>query len=215
MCSQLVEDLVADKMGVPGPRGVTTSNGDAGPAGNSYGRIPDFNYYLSTQLTKNYPQPYNVYDYSFSYAFGAWLARNYGGAAFVKNVVDDAAMDSSCVANAVSKASGKSFSMADLLTRWAVAVLGSDRVDMPPGYRNNFGGWISSGAGGKTFNLGSINFFNYNPAPKVLTTTGAVPQGSIAAAANVYYRAAAGLTGSRSWNLEVPKGVSFSVFVAP
>ena len=66
-----------------------------------------------------------------------------------------------------------------------------------------------------TYNLGSMNFFNYSPAPKVLTQTGSVPQGSIAPAANVYYRAGSALTGSQGWSLEVPKGVSFSVFVTP
>ena len=40
MCSQLVEDLVADKLGVKGPRGVSSAMGDAGPTGNIFGRIP-------------------------------------------------------------------------------------------------------------------------------------------------------------------------------
>ena len=106
--------------------------------------------------------------------------------------------------------------MADLLSRWAVAVLSSDRTDMPPGYRYNIGpNWVSSGAGSITYNLGSINFFNYDPLPQILASTGSVPKGKIATASNVYYQASSSLTGSKTWSLVVPQGVGFSVFVTP
>lgn len=222
MCSQLVEDLVADKLGVKGPRGVDPTIGGAGSTGNQYGRIPYFNYFLSsstsggsssTSLAKT--SNYNVYDYSFSYAFGSWLMRNYGGAAFVKSVVYDQATDSTCITDAVSEATGRSETMADLISRWAVAVLGSNRTDMPPGYVYNTGTWTSSTQGGLSYNLGSINFFNYYWTPRVITATGSVPRGSIATASNVYYRAASSFTGSKTWNLVVPQGVGFSVFVTP
>jgi hypothetical protein len=217
MCSQLIEDLVSsgDKLGVKGPRGVDPSLGGAGAAGNRYGRIPHFNNLLSSQLTKTYPQSYGVDDYSFSYAFGSWLVRDYGGAGFVKNVVCDPATDSTSVTNAVTKASGRGVTMAGLLSRWAVAVLGSARDDMPPIYRYNTGAWTSSTEGGVTYQLGSIDFFNYDPPPQVLSGTGPAPGGTIAAAANVYYLAASGITGSRSWTLDVPRGVGFSVVVTP
>lgn len=213
MCSQLVEDLVADKLGGKGPRGVAT--GDAGPTGNMYGRIPIFNQYLSYQLDKiaTMSSPYGLADYSFSYAFGSWLMRNYGGANFVRNVVYDSAVDSTCVTDAVKKASGKAMTMTDLVSRWAVAVLGSERTDMPPGYVYNTGSWISSSVGGLSYNLGSIDFFNYSPAPQMLS--GTVSSKMIAPAANVYFRAASGLTGSQTWSLDVPQGVGFSVVVTP
>jgi hypothetical protein len=214
MCSQLMEDLVADKLHVPGPRGVE-DNPTAGSSGNTDGRIPYFNKYLSKNYALNKTSDYGVYDYSFSYAFGSWLMRNYGGAGFMKNVVYDSATDSTCITNAVSKATGRSETMADLISRWAVAVLGSSRQDMPPGYIFNTGAWTSSSGGGMNYNLGSINFFNYDPAPQVLTATGSVPRGSIATASNVYYRAGSSLTGSKTWNLVVPQGVGFSVFVSP
>ena len=74
--------------------------------------------------------------------------------------------------------------MADLVTRWAVAVLGSERTDMPPGYVFNTGGWTTSSCGGLSYNLGSIDFFNYDPTPQALT--GAASSKTIAPAANVY-----------------------------
>jgi hypothetical protein len=212
MCSQLVEDLVASKMGVKGPRGVSYTDGSAGSTGNEDGRIPVFNAYLSgddRQLTKT--SNYDAYDYSFSYAFGAWLMRNYGGAQFVKSVVYSSATDSDCITNAVNSYSGQSLSIEDLISRWAVAVLGSSRTDMPLGYRYNTGTWTSSSVGGMTYDLGSINFFNYNPEPQVLSDKATIS--SIAASSNVYYLAASGMTGSDKWTLSLPKGVGFNVYV--
>lgn len=215
MCSQLVEDLVADKLGVRGPRGVLPSDGGAGPAGNPYGRIPDFNQYLSLGLTKSGMESYSVEDYAFSYAFGAWLIRNFGGASFVRNVVQDPRTDSGCVTAAVASVRGKSVDMGELIQRWAVAILGSSRTDMPYGLRCNSGGWISSSAGGLAYNLGSIDFFNYSPAPRFILADGTLPSGVFAKASNVYYKAASGLVGSRTWSLVVPEGIRFSVFVGP
>ena len=49
MCAQIAEDLLADKMGVPGPRGVEATDGTAGSTGNKTGRIPLYNQiYIST-----------------------------------------------------------------------------------------------------------------------------------------------------------------------
>jgi hypothetical protein len=212
MCSQLVEDLVADKLGVKGPRGIAGTGG-AGTAGNGDGRIPIFNQYLSLGLTQT--SSYNVNDYSFSYAFGAWLAREYGGAQFVKSVVYDHATDSTAILDAVRTASGRSMTMPGLLQRWAVAVLGSSRLDMPPGFRYNTGGWIGSTEGGITYQLGSIDFFNYTPVPSVITKDGVLKVGLFPKASNLYYLAASGLSGKKSFAVNVPTGVGFSVYVTP
>jgi hypothetical protein len=213
MCSQLVEDLVATKLQGKGPRGVAYTDGSAGASDNeSLCRIHYFNALLSSddrQLTKT--SNYDAYDYSFSYAFGAWLMRNYGGAQFVKNVVYSSATDSDCITNAVNSYSGQSLSMGDLISRWAVAVLGSSRTDMPLGYRFNTGGWTYSSASGMTYSLGSIDFFNYNPAPGILTGSGSTS--AIAASSNVYYLAKSGMTGSDKWTLSLPQGVGFNVYV--
>jgi len=220
MCSQLVEDLVSknfnDELGISvnGPRGVAPSDGTAGSAGNTDGRLPYFNAFLDyddRQLTKT--SDYDAYDYSFSYAFGAWLARNFGGAQFVRNVVYDSNTDSTCITDAVRAYSGRSLSMGDLISRWAVAVLASDRSDMPVGYRYNTGDWVSSSVNGTSYSLGSIDFFNYSPVPQIYTGSGSTP--SIAASSNVYYKALGSDSGSHSWSLSLPQGVSFGVYVTP
>ena len=211
MCSQLMEDLVADKLGVEGPRGVAATRGDSGDSDNTSGRIPYFNALLSANYALNKTN-YTIDDYSFSYAFGSWLARNFGGANFLKNLVYDQNTDSGCVVAAVS-AGGGLWSMEDLISRWAVAVLGSSNTDMPPGYRYNTGTWISSTIGGVAYKLGSIDFFKYYPVPRV-RVSGSLT-GPITTASNVYYRAASGLSNSRTWQLKIPSGVSFSVYITP
>jgi hypothetical protein len=214
MCSLLTEDLIAYNLGVPGPRGVAYSDPTAGAKNNTQGRIPFFNRYLSTndrQLTKT--GNYDALDYSFSYAFGSWLARNYGGAEFVRRVVQSSPTDGECITSAVKAYSGQKVSLGELVQRWSMAVLGSDRTDMPIGYRYNTGKWVDSTISGMTYRLGSINFFNYSPAPKVLDGTGLTS--AVAPASNVYYLAASGMTGSDSWKLSLPEGVTFSVYITP
>ena len=215
MCSQLVEDLVADKIGVMGPRGVAYGDYTAGSGGNYNGRIPYFNKYLSLGLEGS--SDYTVYDYSFSYAFGAWLLRNYGGAQFVKNVVYDSATDSQAITDAVKAYAGKTYDLPNLLQRWAVAVLGSGRTDMPYGFRYNTGAASSSTSGltSASYTVGSINFFNYTPAPAILDSSSLGSASSFPSASNIYYKAATGLSGSRTFRIHLPAGVGFSVYVTP
>jgi len=211
MCSQLVEDLVADKLGVMGPRGIE-GDGSAGAAGNAEGRIPLFNQIMTRGLTQRYP--YFIQDYSFSYAFGAWLARNYGGAQFVRRVVASRPIDESCVTSAVAVATGRSDGMTKLLQRWAVSILASGRTDMPAGYRLNKGDWFLSSAGSLEYRLGSMNFFNYDPQPAILDASATFPSGSQPRASNVFYRAGSALTGKQSWSIRTPEGVAFSAYAA-
>ena len=162
MCAQLMEDLVAEKMGIKGPRGVVS--GGAGSAGNREGRIPDFNRYLSLGLSQ--VEGYTLEDYSFSYAFGAWLLRNYGGAHFLNRVVNSFAIDAGCITDSARVASARDQTMADLLSRWAVAVLGSESYDMPPGYRYNVGGWLTSTMNGIDYKVGLDRFFQLFAVPR-------------------------------------------------
>lgn len=99
-------------------------------------------------------------NYSITYALGAYLARNYGGAALFREIVQN---DSAGVAaiEAALAALGHDVSFADVLTDWAIANLLSDDTGAPHPYRYNSGTWFTSAAGGQTFRQGSINLFNY------------------------------------------------------
>jgi hypothetical protein len=208
MCSMVMEDLVASKLGVEGPRGVSVADATAGPAGNTDGRIPLFNAYSSAPLAVT--SGYDVYDYSTSYAFGAWLARNYGGTELLKRVVQCKETDSTAVVNAAAAASGKTESMQRLLEKWAVAVLLSDTTTAPAGYRFNTGDWTTSKEDGLTYYLGSLNVFNYSPALTVYTPQSPSSRAPYYAS-NVYYLAASQVSSARTFSLTVPSGILTSV----
>ncbi len=211
MCSMIMEDLVADKQGVEGPRGVSPpTDGSAGGAGITGGRIPTFNQYSYSALVR--PTTFDLTGYSVAYAFGAWLARNYGGTELLRRIVQCPQTDESAVVNAVIQYTGnKNESLATLLERWAAAVLLSDTTSAPSGYRYNVGTWFTSSAGGQTFDLGSMNFFNYSPSLTVFTP-GTAPT-TDSHSSNLYYLAATGLTGSQSWKITVPAGLAMNVVI--
>jgi hypothetical protein len=207
-----MEDLVADKLGVEGPRGIANSDGSAGSAGIVEGRIPDFNSYSYYPLAVT--SGYGLTDYSISYAFGSWLARNYGGTELLRRIVQCPETDTTAVTNAVAAESGlQGESMARLLEKWAASVLLSDMTAAPARYRYNTGGWATSSAGGLSFNLGSINIFNYTPALYVFTQAGTVPGTVFNRSSNIYYQAALGLGTARSWTMTVPQGILTTVVI--
>ncbi len=209
LCSLLTEDLLSDRMGVPGPRGVDPADGTAGASDNPEGRMPLFNRYTYFPLVIT--GGYDVFDYSTTYAFGAWLARNYGGAALLRRLVHSSASDESLVENAAASGGSYPSDLDSLLVRWAASILLSDRDDMPPGYRYNSGGWFNSTLDGISYRLGSIDAFRYQrygtaeQGPYVFTAEG--PAGQGLASSNVFFRAAQNFTGTRSYEISLPEGV--------
>jgi hypothetical protein len=147
-------------MGVQGPRGVAPSEGGAGDPGNTAGRLPGYIFYPDISL-EVWGAVDTLGSYSAAYAFGAYLTRNYGGADFVRRVVQSAYPDERSVVSAAESASGRAESMVGLLARWGVAALLSGRTDAPEGYRYNSGGFFTSSVGGAEYRLGSINMYNY------------------------------------------------------
>jgi hypothetical protein len=212
MCSMIMEDLVADKLSVEGPRGVNPADGSAGSPGNTLGRFPGFNRYCYYPLAQT--GSYGIIDYSVSYAFGSWLARNYGGATLLKRIVQSAATNESAVTGAAAAYTGRGQeSMARLLEKWSASVLLSDTMQAPAGYRYNTGGWTTSTEGGLPFNLGSINVFNYSPSLYVYTGSGTVPPSIFYRSSNTYFQAATKLASSRTWKITIPQNVLMSVVI--
>ncbi|MBU0928252.1 MAG: hypothetical protein KKA67_10915 [Spirochaetes bacterium] len=160
LCSMQVEDLLSDKMGVAGPRGVAPGDWTAGSPGNAAGRLPDFIYFNDISLDDW--GGIDIYaSYSAAYAFGAYLARNYGGAEFVRRVVQSADATPGAIAAAAAAFSGRDETAESLLRRWGAAVLLSGRTDAPEYYRYNTGARFASAGGGVEYSLGSIDMHNY------------------------------------------------------
>ena len=162
MASEVAEDLVADKLGIDGPRGVASGDATAGAPDNQFGRLPGYNRYNDIQVTA---WDQTLANYSISYALGAYLARNYGGAELFSRIVRSGRSGVEAVEGALREL-GHEVTFPQLLANWAAANLLSDNTAAPVPYRYNSGTWSTSRAGGATateFRLGSINLYNYTP----------------------------------------------------
>ena len=196
MLSETTEDLIATKIQHIGPRGIEYTDGSAGATGNTDGRYPLFNMHNRLSLTAWNNQ---LADYSKVNAFGTYLIRNYGGAKLLHDIMHNTYVDEQAVVDAVNKSvegSGKTFD--NLLSEWGTAVLLSN-IESPenlPAYNTGDFTYISYNS--IEYDLGSINFFNYNPLPTIYRTAGIVQ-----AQGNYYYKVGDNLTGDVTIDLEL------------
>ncbi len=162
LCSMVAEDFVADKLGVDGPRGVKSSNPASIPK-NFEGRLPLFNGFNSENVTMWHEGGDVLKSYSTSYAFGSYIARNFGGAKLFNEIVKgNSYVNYQAVVSAVNKMSGKDFSFLALLREWGASVILSDHIISRVGLKYNNGDrWYESTISGTTYRLGSINLYNY------------------------------------------------------
>jgi hypothetical protein len=196
MLAETTEDLVATKIRHSGPRGVEYTDGSSGTVGNTDGRYPLFNENNTLSLTA---WNNRLEDYSKVNAFGTYLIRNYDGAKLLHDIMHNTYTDEQAIVDAVNKsAAGAEKTFNNLLSEWGVAVLLSN-IESPenlPTY--NTGDFMDSTYGNTTYEMGSINFFNYDPSPTLYTTTGTVK-----AQGNYYYKIGNHLTGDINIHLEL------------
>jgi len=196
MLAETTEELVATKIQHTGPRGVAYTNGSAGDTDNTSGRYPLFNENNTLSLPSWNSQ---LSDYSRVNAFGAFLTRNYGGAKLLHDVMHNSYTDEQAIVDAVNKSTnGGSKTFDNLLTEWGVAVLLSDHENLEDTPFYNTGDFTEEDYNGTTYKMGSINFFNYSPAPTIYTRTG-----TIAEKGNYYYKIGDNLTGEVTVELEL------------
>ena len=196
MLSETTEDLVATKIKHIGPRGVDYTDGSDGATGNTNGRYPLFNTNNTLSLTAAFG---SLADYSKVNAFGAYLIRNYGGAKLLHDIMHNTYTDEQAIVDAVNKSaegSGKTFS--NLLSEWGIAVLLSDHDNLVDTPEYNTGWFTDSIYGNTVYEMGSINFFNYDPLPTIYTRAG-----TVSAQGNYYYKVGNNLMGDITITLEL------------
>lgn len=224
MCAMSVEDLISTYMGVPGPRGVPSADLSAGSPGNQDGRIPGFNEFTEIGLSSSWSDESldPSVPYSLTYAFGAYLIRNYGGPAFLRRIVQAGKGGEAAVVDAVRAYTEGQEIFATLLKRFSAAVLLSPWTEAPPYYRFNNGsaGFSFSMDGGQTRSLGSINFFNYvgssfRPDGPTIRASDLQQTDDPPGYSHIFYRAGKGLRGRQSFSLSLPAGLSFSIVSLP
>jgi hypothetical protein len=196
MLSETTEDLIATKIHHSGPRGVDYTDGSDGPTGNTNGRYPLFNANNTLSLTAPFG---SLADYSKVNAFGAFLIRNYGGAKLLHDIMHNTYIDEQAIVDAVNKsAEGSEKTFSNLLSEWGIAVLLSDHDNLVDTPEYNTGWFTDSVYGNTTYEMGSINFFNYDTLPTIHTSAG-----TVAAQGNYYYKVGDNLIGNITITLEL------------
>ena len=128
MLSMLCEDMMQSYL-------------DIADSNSPKGRLPTFSqYYRYVGLEYNSTSAdYTVISYAAAYAFGAWCARQFGGAALVSKISQNASVDTASVVSAVNSINGTSYTLSDLLKMYAEACVfnTSDTSYAYPTYKQN------------------------------------------------------------------------------
>jgi hypothetical protein len=203
MLSESTEDLVATKIRHIGPRGIDYHDGSAGEDNNTFGRYPLFNTNNALSLTTWNNQ---LAVYSKVNAFGAYLIRNYGGEKVLHDIMHNSFDDQQAVMDAVIKTTqGSEKTFNDLIHEWGISVLLSDHTDAQRDqYSYNTNDFTVSLKNKTIYKMGSINFFNYDPAPSIESSMNA-----IAPQANYYYEVVTNQTGD--FNITITKDLNVIV----
>ncbi len=214
MASLVAEDLIAQRAEVNGPRGVAFNTAGAGSGGNVTGRLPLYNYSNSRPLTVWTGGDDNLGSYSTVYAFGAYIARNYGGAKLIGEIVRNPFGNYRAVIDSVKDNGGSSsLTFGDLLRDWGISVLLSDKTGMPAPLRFNTGTWFTDALG---YNLGSINHYNYSynstAGPFIYPIADLDNLDYMNSSSNLFVYAG-NLTGNQSWVFRMRDSVRLTVVV--
>lgn len=124
--------------------------------------------------------------------------RNFGGANFIRELIQNNYTGIESIVNAVNANGGNGLSYGDILQRFGVANLLSDQTTITTGYKFNTGSWITSTVNGTTYDLGSINLYNYSPTPSVYSELPYSQQPS----SNILYIAGDNLSGKNEWYIK-------------
>lgn len=211
MLAMIGEDYMADKLGLVGPRGIASLSSTTPTSyevAKKYGRIYDFNGHNNYDINDK-DGSFDAYDYSTSYAYGAYLIRNYNNP--INTILNSQYGDYRAVEDVIG-----TNGFANSLKAFGKAVILSNKdqtTDLEKKF--NFGNYITKTINGTTYNLGSINVYNYSTLQDFLYYgIGDSSAPKIQGGANIYYKLGSSLNnGSNSWTFNLPLGVEFQTIV--
>jgi hypothetical protein len=204
------EYILSSKIGTYTPRQISPEDGSAGSRQISDGQFPDFNRYLNSyNLTvwKN-----TAAQYGGAYAFGAYLTQNYGGAKLLHEIMHNKSFDENAILTGIKSTTGENLSIRELLNRCGVAISISDKITDPATdkpYLFNTGDYYCQDYNDVIYCMGSINFYNYDPAP----TFSKDLEGEVYSGSNRYVRIPFEADGTYNLNINLGDGVMASVVV--
>ena len=209
MSSMVVQDFVANKIFADGPRGVAFTDKTSGNSGNTEGRIPRYNFYNDYQVNTWYNEDLVLTSYAMSFSLGAYLARNYGGVKLFQKIIQDSSVHHGAIENAISSLGYNGINFAEIIKRWGVSVLLSDK-SAGSVYQFNKGDWFNSDVGGTSYSLGSIDFYKFKyesrdqVGPKIYQLTTENLSKKFYPASNSFYLVGKNLSGVVSLDIKLP-----------
>jgi len=214
MTSLATEDLIASKIQASGPRGISYQDETSGFGYNSSGRLPLYNRYNDISLTDWGFGFTSLRNYSVNYSFGAYLARNYKGSLFFRQLVQNKETDGKAITQALSELGFKD-TFESVLSKWTAAVVLSDRTEGPTGYAFNRGGSFNSYLKGVNYSIGSINLFNYRygslVGPYIYSPVQSNGTPAIENTASRIIQMGRGLSGMFQRTINLPEGIQLTV----
>ena len=159
MLSMLCEDMMQDFLGI-----------DDGESPKN--RTQQFNaYYILSGIREYLENDNAVVSYATSYTFGAFLARNYGGAALIKEILQNDKTDNNSIVAAVNKINGTSLTFDKIFQKFLLALTGSTE------YTHNKNAQQTLTCGSYKYPMKAYDIFadKYSPAELLKTNTGNGP----------------------------------------
>jgi len=151
MMSMLCEDMMQSYLGID-------------DSDSPKGRLPTFNqYYRYVGLEYNSSSTsYTVVSYATAYAFGAWCARQFGGAALISKISQNDSVDTASVVNAVNAINGTNYTISDLLKMYAEACVfnTSDTSYTYPTFNQDAAQTLTYSSSSYAYPMTAVNLWN-------------------------------------------------------
>lgn len=145
MLSMLCEDMMQKMLGI---------DDDGSPKA----RLQGFNAYYFLSGLSEYNSSCAVVSYADSYALGAWLSRQYGGAALVQAIMQNDSVDNDSIAAAVNSLNGTDYNFDDLFEQFLLAITGNETFTLEKDAEENLS--YENGDEPYTYPMTAINLWN-------------------------------------------------------